>query len=302
MSMCMRNILPNNTIALPIDGVQVFAPLFDSIPDDLSKLDIAKANLFCATGLRGAEGLDISRCLVQLDKIANATLRYTQDGFSHFESDPAFFDHSIVNFRLTALGTMLGKGLGIRYNPERIHHPDHSNSQDIFIHGLLGGQRSGTCVSIPVLHVAVGRRLGYPMKLSLAKGHVFARWDSPTERLNLEANGVGTQCFDDEHYRKWPHPISQEEVDAGRYLKSLTPHEELAVFLAARGHCMEDNGRLLEAKLAYEHAVKLVPTEPNYHYFLENLLGQIALHGNNSPSSAGSSFSFLALSIPLTRS
>jgi tetratricopeptide (TPR) repeat protein len=268
--------------------------------DEIESLDIAYINLLSAVGLPGAETLDIPQCLMRIDNIADATRRYTQDGLRHFESDPAFYDHSLANFRLTALGTMLGKGLGIRYNYDRIHNPDHSNSQDIFIHGLLTGQRSGTCVSIPVMHVAIGRRLGYPMKLSLAKGHVFARWDSPTERLNLEANGEGAQCFSDDHYHSWPALISQDDIDSGRFLKSLEPAEELAVFFAARGHCLEDNGRLAEAVEAYGQAIKLVPAEPNYQYFLENLLGQIILNREAGFASIRT-FSFLALNIPLTK-
>ncbi len=39
-----------------------------------------------------------------------------------------------------------------------------SDSRFLFIHGLLTGF-GGTCVSMPILYLAIARRLGYPLKL-----------------------------------------------------------------------------------------------------------------------------------------
>jgi hypothetical protein len=69
--------------------------------------------------------------------------------------------------------------------------------------------------------------------------------------------------YPDAHYRKWPKPIADKEVEEGYYLKSLSPEEELAVFLAARGHCLVDNGRFAEALDVYREAAKRLPT-PDY--------------------------------------
>jgi hypothetical protein len=56
----------------------------------------------------------------------------------------------------------------------------------LFLHGLTQG-RGGTCLSMPVAYVAVGRRLGYPLKLVTAKGHLFARWESLDGKERLTA-------------------------------------------------------------------------------------------------------------------
>jgi hypothetical protein len=40
----------------------------------------------------------------------------------------------------------------------------------VFLTGLLGEERKGTCSSMPVLYVALGRRLGYPLYLVTTKG------------------------------------------------------------------------------------------------------------------------------------
>ena len=42
------------------------------------------------------------------------------------------------------------------YNKQRVRDVDFKNSRDLFLHGMVGGASGGTCVSMPVLYVAVG--------------------------------------------------------------------------------------------------------------------------------------------------
>jgi regulator of sirC expression with transglutaminase-like and TPR domain len=182
---------------------------------------------------------------------------------------PVIYDGRAEASVLT-LVTVLQKDCGVRYNPERIEAPDFSDSRDLFLHGLLAGRQQGTCVSMPVLYVAVGRRLGYPLKLVTAKAHLFARWESADgkEGFNIEGTGQGLNCFPDEYYHTWPVPLTFEEVASAQYLKSLTSDEELAVFLSVRGHCLIAAGRLPEAQLAYAQAHQLAPKATQYLAFL----------------------------------
>jgi hypothetical protein len=113
---------------------------------------------------------------------------------------------------------------------------------------------------MPVLYVAIGRRLGYPMRLVLAKQHVFCRWDDGQERFNIEGAGNGGVSYlPDEHYRSWPKPISDAEMKTGEFLKSLTPREELATFLLSRGACLHANERMPEARACLAEAHRLMP-------------------------------------------
>ena len=107
------------------------------------------------------------------------------------------------------MAVVLYEDFSVRYNPERISAPgavdpnDHffADSRDIFLHGLLlpslNPQLStlnlptGTCSSLPVLYIAIGRRLGYPLKLATTKSHLFIRWEGAGERFDLEATGRG---------------------------------------------------------------------------------------------------------------
>jgi tetratricopeptide (TPR) repeat protein len=164
--------------------------------------------------------------------------------------------------------------------PEAVGNYSFADARDCFIHGLLTGQRLGTCVTIPVLYVAIGRRLGYPVHLALAKGHVFARWQQDHgETVNIEATNLGLTTHPDSHYRAWPRPIS--DAEAADYLRPLTPDEERGLFLGTRGHCLEDNGRLDEALACYDRAAEL---QPRPYFFAGHALRVRARLGRQRPS------------------
>jgi hypothetical protein len=236
---------------------------------DWDESDLAHMNLLCAEGLPGTDDAVASNAVVELDAWAKRVARETEKYLSKFKANPADFNHSEGYFRILTLVTVLQQDLGVHYNQERIRSPDFADSRDLFLHGLLTGKREGTCVSMPVLYVAVGRKLGYPLKLVTAKGHLFGRWESPKERFNIEATGDGLSCFPDEYYHTWPAPLTTEEIASGQYLKSLTPEEELAVFLSARGNCLEANGSYSEARQAYAEAHLLAPNIRLYQSLID---------------------------------
>jgi len=262
-------------------------------------------NLLCAQDLPGAEGLDCHECLATLDRWARRIESETDKHFYRYKSNPAEFDKSEAYFRMLMMSVVLYEDFGVRYNPERMSTPgtvdrnDHffADSRDVFLHGMLqagiqsprskvqsqGSPSSltprplslalGTCSSMPVLYVALGRRLGYPLKLAVTKSHLFLRWESPTERFDMEATGKGMNRYDDEHFKRWPFPVTDEEIKADGYLKSLTPVEELAVFLSLRGHCLKEAGRTQDAVSAYSAAARLVPSSRAYPFLVAETLG-----------------------------
>ena len=92
--------------------------------------------------------------------------------------------------------TILGKDFKVRYDPNLTSTEQQNasngkffaNPESVFITGCLGESRIGTCSSLPVLYVAIGKRIGYPMHLVAAKGYLFARWDDGKGiSVNLEA-------------------------------------------------------------------------------------------------------------------
>jgi len=237
-------------------------------PTELEHCDIARMNLLCAEGLPGAENLNVDESLATLDQWAQHIQAEIDRNFHHYSDDPACFYNSTNFYKMAMMGVVLYEDYSIRYNPKYMAPPgteqpdDHfyADSHDILIHGLIGDQHLGTCSSMPVLYIALGRRLGYPLKLVKAKGHLFMRWDSPTEKFDMDATSKGVSHYGDEEYKQWPFPLSATDIKDEDYLKSLSATEELSVFLSIRGECQTDNEQLGDALASFSLAYKFVPT------------------------------------------
>jgi len=247
-------------------------------PADLEKCDLSRMNLLCAEGLPGSEDLKIDDTLATLDLWAQHVKTETDRNFHHFQETPNDFNNSESYYRALLLITVVQQDFNVHYNPAHITTPDAPepddsffvDSKDLFIHGLISSRAMGTCISMPVFYVVIGQRLGYPMKLVTAKDHLFARWESADgkERFNIEATGQGLSTPDDDFYKKWPFPISVEDIKINSYLKAQTAAQELSLFLETRGHCLRVVGRLQEAKAAYLQAQALTPQWPEHKLFL----------------------------------
>jgi len=254
--------------ALPLNSTQSmhdeetyssFSEILALPEDKINNIDIGYMNLLCAKGLKGAQDINIQECLATLDKWADIVREDTQKRISSFYQNPTKYDNSVNLFKVTNMILTLKEEIGLDYNPDIMKRTTFMDSKDVFIHGCLAGQKKGGCISIPVTCVAVGRRLGYPLKLVLTKEHVFFRWDDGKEKFNMEACCPGCDSKPDEYYMNWPNKLNHEQVKNGCFLRSLTPDEELGLFLEVRGHCLYDEGKTVEAMVMYAHAYQLMP-------------------------------------------
>lgn len=239
-----------------------------SLPvEEIQTVDIARLNLLCSQGLPGTEDLDMPACLAMFDEMAARVRTETERHYYRFQRNPAEFENSEGFFRMIMLTVVLAEDFCVKYAPARIGTAADArigdgffkDAQNVFVHGLVGPKQQGTCSSLPVLQVAVGRRLGYPLKLVTTKGHLFVRWEDTRERFNIEAAGQGVNRFSDDYYRHWPFEVSEAEIQAEGYLKSLTAAEELAVFLSIRGMCWQEANRYADAAESFREGARLAP-------------------------------------------
>ncbi len=228
--------------------------------DETTMTEIAETNLNLARGLPGAETLDVPSYLERLTTWAGLVRTKTERCLPMFHRSPSEFDNSVAKFRMMALVTVLQRDLGVRYDPACQEGSYCAlDPRTLFIHGLLDGH-GGTCVTMPILYIAIGRRLGYPLFLAQAREHYFVRWEEPGgERFNVEATTLGFTPRDDEHFRRWPKPIPDEEIRQGLFLRNLTPQEEDAAFYRERGQCWLDHLRTGPALEAFAEAGRLAP-------------------------------------------
>jgi hypothetical protein len=146
---------------------------------------------------------------------------------------------------------------GIRYDPvvrEAAKNPGPwrpADSSEVFIHGILSDKRTGTCSSLPTLAIAVGRRLGYPLKLVLVPNHTLYRWDDGKEVFNLQPTAAGGEVKPDEYFHTWPRQWTQNDMRMNErtkvWLHSLSPRTEVSKFLCNRAMMLRDTKRYSEA-------------------------------------------------------
>jgi hypothetical protein len=239
--------------------------------EQLASVDIAELNLACALDLPGAERIDPLLCKRILDQWAEWVGQYTRHCLAKRNAYPK---ESEAKFRLRGLATTLWRGAGVRYNPAKIPEDAPFGLEETFIHGIIQGE-GGTCATLPIVYAAVGRRLGYPIKLAscLNKqsggGHLFARWDDPNgERVNMEVNETGMSSEPDDYYRTGKFAVTPDEERWGCLVRSKTPKEELSDFLAGRGHRWLDLHRYRQATEAFAWSLALQPENK----FLKNRL------------------------------
>ena len=197
---------------------------------DRNRLDIAILNLACATGLPGADRFDWKCNFVKLNEWADRCKRFTEGMMPHFHRGNCDFPNSEPKFRIQAMITHLQRDIGVRYHPNRTRDEDVFQPEDSFIYGVTQGE-GGTCGNLPIVYTAIGRRMGYPLKLVSTRCHGFCRWDdgSPLgERFNIEASGEGVSFFDDAHYRTGKYRMPRQTIELCGYLKSFSPREEIA--------------------------------------------------------------------------
>ncbi len=270
-----RAVMP----AKVIRSAKTLGDLLKIPADRLGEVDIAEMNLLCASGLPGAEKLDIDHALTTLDLWAER-VKFETERHLYRVTDPRHaehYRHSEAYLRAEFLVQTLCEDLGIKYDQPARDNFSFKDSRVAFIHGMisapgesLSSTPGGTCASMPVMYVALGRRLGYPLKLVTTKGHVFVRWDGKDhpnpawrEQFNMEGTN-GFNSFPDDYYKTWPFKLTDRQVKANGHLTSLTPRQEFAQFLAARGHCGSDHGQPAFAASCYENACGYDPSRLCY--------------------------------------
>ena len=174
--------------------------------------------------------------------------------------------------------------------------------QDLFLGGVLGSAspaHRSTSVSLPWLYLAVGRRLGYPLRLAAQDGRLLLRWEGQDEQFTIDwqQSWAGPPVspselrFRVEQPGRPPFSPSSDQPPTATPLSSplhlLSADDELAVLLSARGACLESHGQNREALVAYAQAHRLSPDCDNYLLAIAHVMPKIsALFGHTQPMPA----------------
>jgi hypothetical protein len=207
--------------------------------------------------------------LKKLEQLTQRVRVETVAAWPEFLREPQRYAGSEAFFRLTILDRVLcsdGASMRIpdssswpdpipnpylqRANPIERGRINYRRPDSLFMSSIVNAERSGTVANLPFLYAAVGRGLGYPLRLALAKGHVFVRWEGGKDSIDVEPAAQELRLTNDSYYERWPVQLQPDEIATGGYLRSLKPAEEAALCLLLRSACLEALGHKEEAARA----------------------------------------------------
>ena len=129
-----------------------------------------------------------------------------------------------------------------------------SNPHDLFLHTVLD-KRAGYCLSLSILYLSLGERLGLPLYGVVVPGHFFVRYDDNTMRFNIETTSNGGTAPDQHYLDKFKVP----RAGNGVYMKNLNKIQTLGCFFNNLGNSYSEVGDIDSALLALERAVEINP-------------------------------------------
>jgi tetratricopeptide (TPR) repeat protein len=154
-----------------------------------------------------------------------------------------------------------------------------NDPNDLFMHSVMDKKR-GYCLSLSILYLSLGERLGLPLYGVVVPGHFFVRYDDGQVRFNIETTSKGGYA-DDEHYInkfKVPAPASPDARRGGGpkdnksiYMTNLNKIQTLGCFFNNLGNSYNDVGDTEQAMLALERAVEINPYLAESHINLGNI-------------------------------
>jgi len=129
-----------------------------------------------------------------------------------------------------------------------------SNPHDLFLHTVVD-KKAGYCLSLSILYLSLGERLGLDLYGVVVPGHFFVRYDDGQTRFNIKTTSKGGVA-PDEHY------INKFKVPRGNsiYMKNLNKIQTLGCFFNNLGNSYNDVGNIDSALLSLEKAVETNPT------------------------------------------
>ena len=254
---------------------------------ELEKVDIVEINVAVAREIPGLEKLHHDHYRQIVDRWTGQFRRWLPSVMQAFYDNPSKYEDDVKLFRLGMLAQFLDQQVGIAYVEQQKQaviaakksgkklQIAYTDPRDLFLYGLIDTKR-GTCGTMPTLHVAIGRRLDWPVGLACSGSHYLCRYDDGKVVYNIEATDTGRGGFaadtDQEYIAS--QDVSPKAIAVGSDLRKLSAREMLGVFIQARGRHFADIGKARLAAIDYALAHTLFPNSRKiYIGLVGNLMG-----------------------------
>lgn len=125
---------------------------------------------------------------------------------------------------------------------------------DLFLHSVMD-RRQGYCLSLSVLYLAIGERLGLPLYGVVVPGHFFVRYDDGKTRFNIEATHQGGIAPDSYYIEQFNVPKTSTI-----YMTNLNKRQTLGCFFNNLGNVYKDINNVDQAMASMQWAVYINPS------------------------------------------
>ena len=230
---------------------------------ELEKVDIVEMNIAVAREIPGLEKLNYAAYRKKVDAWTDQFSQWLPTTEHAYRQDPTKYKNDINFFRIGMLAQFLDQQVGVAYVESQkrgVKEVRYTNPGHLLLHGLID-TKQGTCATMPALHVAIARRLGWPVALACAKSHYVSRYDNGKTAYNIESTDTGKGGFaagSDSDYMKL-EDIPPQAIACGSDLRKLTAREMLGVFVQSRGRHLSDTNKPIDAAADYALAHTLFP-------------------------------------------
>jgi len=141
-----------------------------------------------------------------------------------------------------------------------------TNPDDLFLHSVMENKQ-GYCLSLSVLYLSLGERLGLPLHGVVVPGHFFVRYDNGSVCFNIETTSKGHYADDDHYLKTFNVPQDSDTL----YMQNLDKMKTIGCFLNNLGNVYEDINNTQTAQETLETAVEINPTLSESHTNLGNV-------------------------------
>lgn len=196
-------------------GLAAVRELF-ALPDE--EIDLGEAKLLIDRAIDPS--VDVGGMVAQLDTMAAEIRAALPVGASSFDRA------QYLRAYLSGLGPWSGQ-VPFQYD---LDDPYGAVLEHKLLHHYLA-TRKGNCITMPLLFLILGQRLGLDVRAAVAPLHVFVKYTDPATgtTYNIESTD-GAQAVDDGFYVERLE-ISARALETGVYLQALTTKEAVAMML-----------------------------------------------------------------------
>jgi hypothetical protein len=253
--------------------------------EELETVDLVEMHIAAAREIPGLGHLEYSKYKFMVDGWTQKFQAWLPSVEPKFHRDPGRWKNDIAFFRIGMLAQFLDEALGIHYVEEQKQTQIEARKKGttagfcytdpghLLLHGLID-TREGTCATMPALHVAMARRMGWPVGLALAGAHFVSRYDDGKNVYNLEMTATGKGGFSvgsDAEYIE-DEGVSRKAIAVGCDMRKLTGREMLATAIQNRARHFADTKRSAQAARDYATAYVLFPQNRRVYMGLTELL------------------------------